>query len=158
MSTVTIQYKIEQALIAYLQTFQGGGGPIDGLTFYPGHGSQDLLKYPRCIITFAQAGGGLAYDGNYECPGEALLLWEPKNNDTTGNIMHQALLCLLNQEQLAAVQAVTNAPTVGPDLRAVKQFGLDSIALGDQLEGRDEKDNKHGVKIPLLVWAHNEAT
>ena len=183
MSDQPVSKKLEYALIAWLWTHggllapalleepfaqvldspdfftpnpAGTGTDMDGLTYYPGHGAVDMVALPRCIVTSSEGGGGLADSGIDQCRVEVLLL-SRSDDDVRHGLLHLALRALLQFGQLGAIQAVTNKPD-GEDARAIQGFGLDALDFINEVEGRDEKKNQHGVRINFNVWAHLEAT
>lgn len=129
--------------------------PFAGMTWYPGHCGIAMDALPRTIITAPQAGGDGLNSGYADIAMEILIV--SAGTDAAGQAKrHAAMFDLLQQGQLRLIQRVLNAPAEGEDTRAVQNFGLDSLVFRDYLEGRDETNNRHGVKFMIDVGVHAE--
>jgi len=151
-----VYYKVEKALIAYVQATVVSGEPLHAHQFYAGHEKVDMTVLPRTIIICDPLGGPVAYSGNYSGTGRILSF--SKSDDLDGHALRtQSLIALFNEEQLAAMMLIVNKPAnPAPDLRIVRGFGLDGLRAGEPVEGRDEEKNLHGTNIALDLAAHLE--
>lgn len=136
-----------------LASWVGDQDPFSGVTWYPGHCAVDMAGIPRIVITCAQAGGPVSYAGYDDCMVEVVSMSEADDPIGQGT-RHRALRDILTQGQLWAIQSVVNAPSAGPDTRAVQGFGLDALMFRDQIEGRDKETNQHGARLNLECTAH----
>lgn len=179
----SLQSKLELALVSYLWRF---GGKIaadlltadpalfdnvgaldpnpfisdtlfDEITWYIGHSAVDLKCLPRAVVTCASLDGDQTGDGYDLCKVEILLTAQSDGPSLAALLkINSEVLEILQRDNLPLIQHRLNRPC-GDDPRAVTGIGIDGLEFKGQQEGRDDKENRHGVRLNFDITAHLES-
>jgi len=138
-----VERTLENRLVAYLETFQEDGDPLEDFDILAGHRTGERPP-TYIVVTVTSSGGDLAYAGVEECQIQILVITQADD-----------IAMALHDSAVAAIRAILSENQIPEIIEEIndEDFALSTICYDGAEEARDEEENKHGTGLAYRGWA-----